>query len=80
MKFNLFLFFLTYVLVIATASAAPTDTNDGRGLDKRISCEIGESACKVSCKSRNGICCPCSNIPGRKVCRCVGKCGNPIIC
>ena len=83
MKFNLFLFFLTFVLVIATASAAPTGTNDGRHLDKRISCEAaGEFGCKISCGSPlgNGICCPCSNIARREICTCEGKCGDPIIC
>jgi hypothetical protein len=83
MKFNLFLFFLTFVLVIATASAAPTGTNDGGDLDKRItSCGIDELACKASCgfPFHDGICCPCSNIPGREVCTCEGKCGDPIIC
>nr|CAG8464082.1 12660_t:CDS:2 [Entrophospora candida] len=74
MKFNLFLFFLTFVLVIATASAIPT-SEDGQVLAKRdvTSCNFGTFACKISCRSRNGICCPCSNIPGREICRCGGQ-------
>ncbi|CAG8450026.1 3258_t:CDS:2 [Ambispora gerdemannii] len=67
MKFNLFLFFLTFVLVIATASAIPAGFEGGNALDKRGgSCDFfGDWGCKASCRSHNGICCPC-NIAGRK--------------